>query len=478
MLPLQIWVVAIYLLIFTSVGILSSRKVGELSHWVLAGRELPWWMIGPASGALMVAAAATVGAGGFAYSYGFSAILMFILAFIACFLVMSQLICPLYRRSGIWTLPDMFGRRYASYATFQIYLWIIVGAMVLFIGIEMAGIARIFEASLEIPFWAGCVLAMIVIFSSVAFGGIWSVAYTNLVHVATMYVGLSIGLFHAINKHGGFLSLLPHLGEHQIDPFAGFSAMNEIFLLFPFIYILSYLFLPFIHPIFVQVSASGKNIAHVRAGFAFGGILAIGITSLCCILGIYVNAFHPPIEAADLALPVFGMEINPLVGGFIYIGILSALLSTIGPFVIATSTIISVNIIGVLKKKISSSSILRLGRIFTFLLPVLSLIPTVLWKPSIIPAISIVIGFAVIVAPMWIAGFFWERATGRGANYSLIFGSLVFLGWVILRYPFGIHPVVPGVSAAVLALIVFSYLSPPPKYKHLRFVRRLKERRE
>jgi len=482
--PIQIWMVIVYVAIFTVVGLWSSRKVKELSHWALAGRNLPWWMIGPATGALMVAAAATIGAGGFAYKYGFSAIVMFTLAFIACFIVTSILMCPLYRRSGIWTMPDMFGRRYQTKAAFRMYIYIIVGAMVMFIGVESVGTARIFEAALfggNHDYWTvSCILALLVIFASVAMGGVWAIAHTNIIHTAAMYIGLGLGLFYAYHTYGGYTALVAsgNLGYQQIDVLAGLGAMSEVYLLFPLMYILAYLFIPFIHPNFVQISASGKDIKNVKWGFILGGIIGITITALCAILGIYVKAFMLGIfgtASEDLALPIFGMQINPVIGGLIYIGIISALMSTVGPFVVATSTILAVNVVGTLKKgNISSDATLKLGRIFTFILPVLSIFPALYWAPKIIPAISVIISFGAIVAPMFIAGFFWKRATGYGANASLIGGSLAFFAWVILRYPLGIHPIVPGMITATLALIIVSFATPPPKQRQLRFIQRLR----
>jgi Na+/proline symporter len=96
------------------------------------------------------------------------------------------------------------------------------------------------------------------------------------------------------------------------------------------------------------------------------------------------------------------------------------------------------------------------------------------WAPKIIPAISVIISFGAIVAPMFIAGFFWKRATGYGANASLIGGSLAFFAWVILRYPLGIRPIVPGMITATLALIIVSFATPPPKQRQLRFIQRLR----
>lgn len=485
MVPLQILLVLAYLGFFATIGLLSSRKATGLEQWVSAGRDMPWWLIGPSCGALLVAAAATVGAAGSGASYGVAAPVTFGLALGAAFFGMAQLVGPLYRRSGLLTMPSMLSTRFRSRATFRSYILLAVAMVPLIVGVEMVGIARLFQASLfggDAAAWTwSLLLALAAVWASVAMGGMWSVAWTNLVHTVAMLAGLGAGVAYAASTFGGLSDLWARLPPRATDVGAGWEAMErgEGFLLFPLMLVLSYLFLPLIVPVFPQVAAAGRNVRHVRAGFALGGAIAIAVTTLSGLLGMYMETYRPDAIRGvhpDLALPAFGMAVHPLAGGLIYIGVLAAVLSTVGPIVVAVSTILAMDV-GLAKGPVSPRKTLRLGRAISFALPALAVAGSAAVSGErIVTSISVMVGFTGVVAPTVLAGFYWRRATGRGAIESLRWGSLVYglwlAGWLFRLHPafVAVHPLVPGVGAALLAMVLFSYRSPPPKPEALKFM--------
>lgn len=487
MVPLQILLVLAYLGFFAAVGLLTSRKAKGLEQWVSAGRDMPWWLIGPSCGALLVAAAATVGAAGSGASYGVAAPVTFGLALGAAFFGMAQLVGPLYRRSGLLTMPSMLSTRFRSRATFRSYVLFAVAMVALVVGVEMVGVARLFQASLSgggPGAWTwSLLLALVAVWASVAMGGMWSVAWTNLVHTAAMLLGLGAGVAYAASAFGGLPDLWARLPPGSTDVVAGWAAMErgEGFLLFPLMLVLSYLFLPLIVPVFPQVAAAGRSVRHVRAGFALGGTIAIAVTTLSGLLGMYMETYRPDAVAGinpDLALPAFGMAVHPLAGGLIYVGVLAAVLSTVGPIVVAVSTILAMDVGRALAKgPVGPRETLRLGRAISFALPALAMVGSMAVSGErIVTSISVMVGFTGVVAPTVLAGFYWKRATGRGAIESLRWGSLVYglwlVGWLYRLHPAftAIHPFIPGVGAAVAAMVLVSYRSPPPKPEALKFM--------
>ncbi len=485
MVPPQILLVLGYLGLFAAIGLLSSRKATGLEQWVSAGRDMPWWLIGPTCGALLVAAAATVGAAGSAAAFGVAVPVTFGLALGASFFGMAQLVGPLYRRSGLLTMPSMLSTRFRSRATFRSYILLAVGMVALVVGVEMVGVARLFQASLfgsDPGAWTwSLLLALAAVWASVALGGMWSVAWTNLVHTVAMLLGLGLGVAYSTSVFGGFGDLWARLPPAGTDLWAGWTEMSraEGFYLFPLMLVLSYLFLPLVIPVFPQVAAAGRSVRHVRAGFALAGAIAIAVTTLSALLGMYAAVYRPSQEAnPDLALPALGMAIDPVVGGLIYVGVLAAVLSTVGPIIVAVSTILAMDVgRSLVHGRLDSRGILRLGRLFSFLLPVLALAGSqAVSGEKIVTSISVMVGFTGVLAPMVLAGFFWKRATGRGAIDSLRVGAAVYgvwlVGWVFRLHPIfaAVHPFVPGVGSAVVALVVSSYRSPPPKPEALKFM--------
>jgi len=65
-----------------------------------------------------------------------------------------------------------------------------------------------------------------------------------------------------------------------------------------------------------------------------------------------------------------------------------------------------------------------------------------------------------------VAGFAWKRASKQGAIASILSGIIVTTFWFAFKLQgvTGVHPVIPGTIASILAVIIVSLLTEaPPK---------------
>jgi Na+/proline symporter len=69
------------------------------------------------------------------------------------------------------------------------------------------------------------------------------------------------------------------------------------------------------------------------------------------------------------------------------------------------------------------------------------------------------------VTPSLIAALLWKRATTAGALSSIVSGVVVTLFWEFGGYgeSTGVDPVIPAIAVSVLALVLGSLLTPPPR---------------
>jgi Na+/proline symporter len=81
--------------------------------------------------------------------------------------------------------------------------------------------------------------------------------------------------------------------------------------------------------------------------------------------------------------------------------------------------------------------------------------------------------YGVAITPALLAALTWKRATKAGGLASIILGTLVCLGLKLFSAfgpehlnpegdPFGIPLIYPAFVVSVLALVIVSYLTPPP----------------
>ena len=95
-------------------GWYMSRKVGagtDSSHFFLAGRNLPWWIVGLSLYATNIGAEHLVGLTGDAYRYGLSAGTVE-LTTAMCLGIAASVLFPYYIRNQVFTIPEFLEMRY------------------------------------------------------------------------------------------------------------------------------------------------------------------------------------------------------------------------------------------------------------------------------------------------------------------------------------------------------------------------------
>lgn len=111
---IDLWIIILYLLGVTSLGLWVSRGIRSSKDFFLAGRSLPWWMAGMSMVVSDIGAKDMIGLAGDAYRYG---IVMMNFEFVGATLpliVAAFLFVPFFWRSEIYTIPEYLGRRYSQ----------------------------------------------------------------------------------------------------------------------------------------------------------------------------------------------------------------------------------------------------------------------------------------------------------------------------------------------------------------------------
>src|SRR5688572_4338521 len=99
------------ILIYAIIGVLS--RTAQVSEYYVAGRKVPAFYNGMATGADWMSAASFVGMAGSLYALGYDG-LAFVLGWTGGYVLVSVLLAPFLRKFGAYTVPDFLAARYGG----------------------------------------------------------------------------------------------------------------------------------------------------------------------------------------------------------------------------------------------------------------------------------------------------------------------------------------------------------------------------
>ncbi len=249
----------------------------------------------------------------------------------------------------------------------------------------------------------------------------------------------------------------------------------------------------------VQRVLGAKDLDHGRWGALFAGLIKLPVLFIMVLPGTLAILLFKDFDIASLnyqlpddsicqnlvdcpnaTYPLLLFTLLPKgVLGLVLAGLLAAMMSSVSATFNSASTLITMDFAIKIKPDLTSKQLVRIGQISTLVLVVLAC----LWAPQIEKAASlweylqIVLSFiAPPVAAAFIVGMFYQRANGDGAFYSLIFGAVVSVVYVVMNVMVSrgslesnaflemhfLHRTFLLFLACAILNIVVSNLTPPP----------------
>jgi Na+/proline symporter len=507
--PIDIAVIAIYLLATLGLGLYQTRKIRTSGDYYAGGRKFnKFYLMMHALGTATHADEPLSVIGG-SYQKGIAGIWYTYL-----FLPLTPifwLIAPYVRRSRFVTLADFFRYRYdASLAILYSVIGVLkmsvsiglilkstatlVGAMATG-GIAAAGVA---ETARRAEVWS--ILVMTLVFVTYGFaGGLRATVITETIQGPLIVLMSLLLLPFGIYKIGGFHAL------HQALPASHFQLSSTGFEFTPRWIIASSLVALIgwvAQPGIVAAVGSGKTELEGRVGYTYGAMIkrvcAIGWTFTGVILAaMAVKQMLPPEQIKSLAVRerAFGTAIAQFFPhgllGLTFAAIFSAQMATLSAQMVNSSALAAKNLYkGVIKPHASDQEVLIVGRICGIFLVAIG-VGLALQLEKVADALTMLLQFSAVMGVVVWGGVLWRRANSPGAWTAVI---VLFLIWAILGQPgnlirkniggplwlgrFGaaeymFELTVSYLPAGILTLIVVSLFTKPPPAKQVNDFRML-----
>jgi SSS family solute:Na+ symporter len=456
---LDLIVFGFYLAVVATVGILVSRKREQSEDYFLASRNLTWWIIGGSMIAANISTHHFIGMSGRGYEIGLAVASFEWIAAIALVLY-GKFFLPYYLKTKITTMPEFLERRFSDKVRIAYAIISLIGYIVIELAVVLYTGSLAIHEVFGLPLVWGLVILCVIGGGYTIYGGFKAVAYTDIIQVTVLILGgLTVTLL-GLHKLGG---LQPQFGPSVVGGFkAVLAGAPEKFHMvrpwndpeLPWVGVffggmwLANIFYWGCNQFITQRTLAARNIWHGQMGVVFAGFLKLLVPFLVVLPGIVAFRLYNPdtgmlkatctLVKGDLAFPTLVKQLLPAgLTGLVMAGLMGCVMSHIASMMSASSSIITFDIYkNYVRRDATSQDLVRFGRWMSLL--VLAAATVVGYFLRDLKAIFIYIQeFWSIAYPsvcaLFLAGFFYKRATARGALIAIIVGPIWALSVTVLE---------------------------------------------
>lgn len=459
--------VFLYIAASIAVGLYAARRVKTSTDYVVAGRNLPFFMVITTVFATWFGSEAVLGIPATFMEEGIGGIIADPFGAALCLILVGVLFAkPLYRMK-LLTLGDFFKRTYGRTVELLISICICISYLG-WVAAQVMALGLVFHLLTDGAMseqWGMVIGLAIVVFYTI-FGGMWSVAMTDLLQMLMIVVGLAVISFFITNLAGGADVVV----THAVDAGAFSNFWPELSLPAMLAFAAAWLTLGFgsipQQDVFQRVM-SARNERAAANGTIIGGILYLLFAFIPIYLVYSAYVIQPDVVALQLEtdsqfiLPSLILSHTPEWVQIVFFGaVLSAIMSTASATLLAPSVTFAENIARGFLPDMNDRKFLRLIR-----LSVLGFSGAVLWismnsELSIFEMVESAykVTLAGAIVPLF-AGVYWKRANTPGALAAIIGGIGT---WLLLELvaPEGVcPPQLAGFLASAVFMVVVSLVT-------------------
>jgi cation/acetate symporter len=184
-----------YLFIFLTLAVYALigwlARTAEVNEYYVAGRVVPAFYNGMATGADWMSAASFIGMAGSLYFGGYGG-LAFVLGWTGGYVLVSILMAPYLRKFGQFTVPDFFGARYGGNVARALAVVVLITASFVYVVAQIVGVGIITARFLDIGFEVACFVGLVGILLCSMLGGMKAVTWTQVAQYIILIIAYLI----------------------------------------------------------------------------------------------------------------------------------------------------------------------------------------------------------------------------------------------------------------------------------------------
>jgi len=495
------------------------QKQRTSTDYFLAGRNMPWFVVGASIFASNIGSEHIVGLAGQGSTDGMAMAHWELHAW--CVVMLSWLFVPFYYRAKVFTMPEFLERRFNStcrwilsivsliaYVFTKVSVTVYAGGVVFNVLLPEINI-QLTETFVLDAFWIGALLTVTLTGIYTVLGGLRAVVYTDTVQTVILILGSAFITLFGLSKLGGWSELQLICRENAAN-FALWRPNTDpnfpwlgILITSPIIGIWYWCTDQYI----VQRALSAKNLRNARRGALWGAFLKVWPVMIFVVPGMIAYALHQkglitiPMKMADGREVldgdrVFAVMVSSLlpVGlrGLVVGGLLAALMSSLSSLFNSCASLFTIDIYEKINPKASERHLVTVGRIATMVVVVMGII----WIPvmervsqgGLYKYLQSVQGYlAPPITAVFLLGLFCKRINSKGAVAGLAIGLIAGGAKLTIQaLTGGVDPIItsPGflvyigeynflyasgwlLLLSIVSIVGVSLLTAPPDYEKI-----------
>ena len=429
-------IIVLYLVFIVWWGLRHGRS-GDAGSYFLAGRSMPWWVVGLSLFAASISSTTLIGQCGDAYDTGI-AVFNYNLTGVVVMVLFATFLLPLYLKSRIFTIPEFLQKRFDRRSRYYFSAICIIGNIFL----DAAGALYAAALIIKLVFPQADLQLIILIFALLAAsytipGGLSSAINAELIQALILIVGSVILTVACFARGGGeYLSGLLASGDLSMKlirplddpatPWLGLIVGMPV----------SGIYFWANNQTLVQRVLRARSVDEGRKGVMLAGFLTLLTLVIIVFPGVIARNLFPGIERPDMIYPTLVLKLLPAgLLGVMLSALLAALTSTISAILNATATLFTMDFYAQARPGADSRKLVVVGKVTALVVIVIA----ALWAPNIGKFGSLLKYYQEMlsyIAPPVVAAFlmgmFSKRANGSGAFIGLLSGlgmAVVMLLW-------------------------------------------------
>lgn len=450
---LDLTVMLAYFGVLIVAGIIGSIKAKSSEDFILAGRNLGMFMYLGCLSAVILGGASTIGTTQLGYEHGISGI-WFVSLIGLGIITLGTIFIKRISSLNVTTISELLGKRYNSEA--QVISAIVAAIYTLMVTVtQVIGMGTIINALFSWDMTASMLIGGCIVLFYTILGGMWSVTVTDIIQFVVMTVAIFFFMLPiSVSEVGGIKQLLAEVPKTHLDlSTIGYGKIFQYFLLYTLGMAVS-------QDIWQRVfTARSEKIA--RNGSIFAGLYSIAYVVAGSVIGMCAFLLLPNAQSSQSIFASLAMQILPAgLLGIVLAGVCSALMSTASGTLLASSTLISNDIIKkIWLKDISEKKYLFIVRLNTLAVGVISIVFAI-WIQNVLVALDV--AYAILSGAIFVpfvAALFWKNIHPKAGVSAIFVSTIVVIGGLLIEGITSTNPIIYGIISSVSIMIGFTLLA-------------------
>ncbi len=441
------------------------QKQRTSTDYFLAGRNMPWFVVGASIFASNIGSEHIVGLAGQGSTSGMGMAHWELHAWVV--VMLAWVFVPFYYRSKVFTMPEFLEKRFNATARWILTIVSLIAYVFTKVSVTVYAGGVVFnvllpEINIQLTdtfvldaFWIGALLTVVLTGIYTVAGGLRAVVYTDTIQTVILILGSAFITIFGLSKLGGWGELQAICRENA-ENFALWRPNSDpnfpwlgILIASPIIGIWYWCTDQYI----VQRALSAKDLKSARRGALWGSFLKVWPVMIFLVPGLIGYALH---QKGLIAIPmkmtngqevldgdkVFAVMVSSLLPaglrGLVVGGLLAALMSSLSSLFNSCASLFTVDIYEKINPKASERHLVTVGRIATLVVVVMGII----WIPVMqrvsqgglyryLQDVQSYLGPPITA--VFLLGLFFKRINGKGAVAGLAIGFVAGMAKLALQ---------------------------------------------